>query len=195
MILILILIGITVAIALYLEQFDWGKSVSVPDSVIPPTFTIYGPSPEVLAEIAKTPKIWSKETLTSLIRKTCAEENFAYSTIALGVASVESSFNPGAYNPEISATRGNQPDSIGLMGVQFKTAKAMMPEISNEKDLYDPEINARAGVRYLKYLFRKWQGKLGNEAAIQMYNLGETRYLAGSRASRYATKVMTYGIS
>jgi transglycosylase-like protein with SLT domain len=125
----------------------------------------------------------------NLIRDICRQEGYSRPALALAIAQQESGLRIDAYNPEINTSTtspGNQPDSIGLMQLQFATARKFVPEIASEKDLYNPVLNVKAGVRYLEYLEKKW-GLL--DTVIQMYNLGETRYLNGSRAPRYLFEV------
>lgn len=121
-----------------------------------------------------------------LIRQISANEGYDKPELAIAIASQESSLNPNANNPEISGTRGDQPDSVGLMGLQYATAKKFVPEITSIQDLFNPVVNATAGIRYLQYLERKWSAI---DVVIQMYNLGETRYLSGSRATNYLLSV------
>jgi soluble lytic murein transglycosylase-like protein len=133
----------------------------------------------------------TSEQMKALIIQTCKQESYRRPELAIAIAMQESNLNPLAVNKEINTSKagGDQPDSIGLMQVQFRTAKAFVPSITSEQELYHPPINILAGVRYLKYLEVNWLDKLGLDAVIQMYNLGEPRYLQGSRATTYLFQV------
>ena len=137
----------------------------------------------------KTKEVWTVEGLKAFIRAESGRKSYPYPNIAVAIAQQESGFRPDAVNPEVSDTRGDQPDSVGLMGLQFRTALAFVPFITSEDDLKDPRVNIIAGVGYLSYLHNKWFLKYGNDGVIQMYNLGESRYLKGSRNTNYLFSV------
>lgn len=94
------------------------------------------------------------------------------------VAIVESNLNPNAL--------GDNGASAGLMQVQLLVGR----EYGGAKtlnDLFDPDINIRAGSNFLKHLISKY----GFPNALQAYNLGETRYNRGFRSVEYMNKVLT----
>jgi soluble lytic murein transglycosylase-like protein len=102
---------------------------------------------------------------------TMAAANFAYSDIVLSMArkhqvdwrlieavlATESNYNPKAISPK---------GARGLMQLMPETAK-----LYRVKDLYDPRENIEAGVRHLKMLMERYEGKL--EYVLAAYNSGE----------------------
>jgi len=54
--------------------------------------------------------------------------------------------------------------------------------------LTNPSISINAGTAYLSYLLSRYP----IQAAIQMYNLGETKYRRGVRAPGYLATVLRY---
>ena len=100
-----------------------------------------------------------------------SNRDFAYSEIVLSMAKkhkvdwrlvaavleVESNFNPRAVSPK---------GALGLMQLMPETAK-----LYRVKDPYDPAQNIEAGVRHLKMLMERYEGKL--EFVLAAYNSGE----------------------
>lgn len=89
----------------------------------------------------------------------------------------ESSFNPSAVNPS--------DPSAGLMQTTPATAGAFLGRPVTLEELKNPALSIEAGTRFLGYLLAKYP----EEAAIQMYNLGETKYRKGVRVPDYLAKV------
>jgi len=68
------------------------------------------------------------------------------------------------------------------------TGKAYNKKSRKLEDLYDPEKNVVAGVRYIQYLF-KTHPAMTYEDISQLYNIGETGYFKrGIRAPEYKDK-------
>lgn len=90
----------------------------------------------------------------------------------------ESNFNPEAVNPA--------DPSAGLMQTTPPTARAMLGRYVSIEDLKDPATSIEAGARFLSHLIKHYP----LEDAIQMYNLGETKFLRkGIRAPEYLERV------
>lgn len=199
--LIIALLGIGAYFALNIFKKSGSVSSGAPGDVYPEGYNsgapgdVY-PTGYVQASSFVGPNVpqktdWSVDEIQTLIKEIAGEEHYSRPNVALGIGNQESSFRADVYNPEITAKRGNQPDSIGVMGIQLATGQAMLGNIS-EEDLYNPIINIRAGIKYLKYLENKWFSKYGIDGVIQMYNLGETRFLNGARATSYLAGVKAY---
>lgn len=92
----------------------------------------------------------------------------------------ESTFDPGAVNPA--------DPSAGLMQVTPKTASAMLGRPVTIEELKRPEVSITAGTKFLGYLLERYP----LEDAIQMYNLGETKFRKGSRVPEYLARVKKY---
>jgi len=137
------------------------------------------------------PQTWSTQDLAALANRIVEREGYNRPELVHAIISVESSWNPRAVNVADSAPRDavDAGDSFGLMGLKLATAQPFVPGAESYKDLWDPEINITAGVRFLAELERKWLGEHGVAGIIQMYNLGETRFRKGERNSSYLGKV------
>ena len=105
----------------------------------------------------------------------------------LAIIWTESTGNPNSFNP-------GDP-SIGLMGVTNLIGMTY-GGIQTFDDLYDPDTNIRAGSGYLAELKSKYGRTfpLGSATGgwVQMYNLGETKFLKGERVPDYETKFQTH---
>ncbi|OGI47383.1 MAG: hypothetical protein A2151_07880 [Candidatus Muproteobacteria bacterium RBG_16_65_34] len=95
-----------------------------------------------------------------IIRKLAARHEVDFALVK-AIMHVESAFNPYA-----ASDKG----AVGLMQVLPETAKRYGVE-----NVYDPEENIRAGVRYLKFLLELFDHK--NHLAIAAYNAGENAVL------------------
>lgn len=105
--------------------------------------------------------------------------------LVMAVIKVESGGNSKAINLD--------DPSFGLMQITPILAQTY-GYITNYKNPTQNDIavmmnvnnNSEIGCRFLSYLIKKYP----KETAIQMYNLGETAYLAGKRSSEYLRKVI-----
>lgn len=95
-----------------------------------------------------------------LIRELAARHEVDFALVK-AIMHVESAFNPYA-----ASDKG----AVGLMQVLPETARRYGVE-----NVYDPEENIRAGVRYLKFLLELFDHK--NHLAIAAYNAGENAVL------------------
>lgn len=137
------------------------------------------------------PKGTGGNTLDGIINSNAARYGVEVALLK-AVIRTESNFNAGAVNP---ASSGNAFTSYGLMqitpilgqeyGIVKEYQNVTEPEISM---LMQPETNVRIGAWYLGRLLSKYPF----DAAIQMYNLGETGYNSGRRNEDYLTKVKRY---
>ena len=92
----------------------------------------------------------------------------------------ESGFNPEAVNPS--------DPSAGLMQTTPYMASQMLGYHVTLEDLKDPQTAITAGTKYLAYLANRYP----LDDAIQMYNLGETKFRKGLRAPVYLANVKRY---
>lgn len=82
--------------------------------------------------------------------------------------------------------------SWGLMGVTKIVAQMSNVDTSQ---LLDPNANIQCGTKFLGYLKTRYQPRypLGSgDGWIQMYNLGESRFLKGERAPGYEEAFQTH---
>jgi soluble lytic murein transglycosylase len=84
-----------------------------------------------------------------------------------------------AFNVKAISSAGAQ----GLMQLQWPTARQLARISSNQ--LWDPQINLRLGVKYLRKLENRFKGRL--DYALASYNVGPERIKAWSK--RYPTAV------
>jgi soluble lytic murein transglycosylase-like protein len=73
------------------------------------------------------------------------------------------------------------------MQLTFETGKKFNRKIQKKDDLYHAENNIIAGIRYIKYLIKKYPLSTV-EDITQLYNLGETKFLQGARNPSYTEK-------
>jgi soluble lytic murein transglycosylase-like protein len=92
------------------------------------------------------------------------------------ICQVESNLNPKAI--------GDDGASLGLMQIQKSTAKGY--GATDQTDLLDEENNLQFGCAFLADLIKKY----GLLMAIEIYNLGETKYLKGYRSPDYLNRVI-----
>jgi len=97
----------------------------------------------------------------------CANQNQVGSELVASIIFTESRFNPSA-----KSSKG----ACGLMQLLPSTAKAFYKGDKDYSDdmLFDPEINIKIGVSYLKYLFDKYQDEV---TVLACYNAGEGKVL------------------
>ena len=101
----------------------------------------------------------SLPTLHDRIRTIAAEEGFPGET-ALALISIESAFDTAAVN-----RTGN----IGLMQLFPGTARTVIAG-TTRSDLFNPEINVRIGLRYLRSMMERYGGDL--EKGLRAYKNG-----------------------
>ncbi len=102
------------------------------------------------------------------------------------IIAIESSGNPDSQNP-------NDP-SYGLMGVTMYIGREF-GGVSTSSDLFDPATNVQAGSGFLDYLKAKYADRFPlntSDGWVQMYNLGEPRFLAGERVPSYLSKFNSF---
>ena len=92
--------------------------------------------------------------------------------LAFRMAKLESDFNPRAVS---------KAGAVGLVQVMPTTARLFDKSVTRE-DLFNPEINARIGFRYMRRLIGLYKGDV--RLALLAYNLGEARVDAARREGR-----------
>ncbi len=103
------------------------------------------------------------------------------------IAQIESSYRSKAFNNPKKPLDNEVWISRGVMQLTFETGKKFNSKIQKKDDLYQAENNIIAGIRYIKYLIRKYPF-LTIEDITQLYNLGETKFLQGTRNPSYSEK-------
>ncbi|HXY53143.1 MAG TPA: transglycosylase SLT domain-containing protein [Nitrospirota bacterium] len=103
------------------------------------------------------------------------------------IAQVESAYKSKAFNNPKKPQTDEVWISRGVMQLTFDTGKKFNKKIQKKDDLYNAEKNIIAGIRYIKYLMKKYP--LSNlEDITQLYNLGESKFLKGMRNPSYTEK-------
>jgi soluble lytic murein transglycosylase-like protein len=103
------------------------------------------------------------------------------------IAQIESSYKSKAFNNPKKPLQNEVWISRGVMQLTFDTGQKFNRKIQKKDDLYQAEQNIIAGIRYIKYLMNKYPlATLGD--ITQLYNLGETKFLQGTRNPSYAEK-------
>jgi len=100
---------------------------------------------------------------------------------------VESDFDPQAKNPK-DPSYGLMQITPGLAYDYGLLTRTSPLSFNEEVLLFNPSNNIDVGCWNLSRLSKKYQ----SDVAIQMYNVGETGYLSGKRASSYLNKVKSY---
>ena len=99
------------------------------------------------------------------IIKTYARENNISASFIASIIKTESNFNSKAESKK---------GAIGLMQILPATGKWIYEkyysEVFEDEMLYDPEINIKIGVKYLSYLFEKYDDDV---TVLACYNAGE----------------------
>ena len=103
------------------------------------------------------------------------------------IAQIESSYRSKAFNNPKKPLNNEVWISRGIMQLTFDTGKKFNRKIKKKDDLYNAEKNIIAGIRYIKYLIDKYP-LYTLEDITQLYNLGETKFLQGTRNPLYAEK-------
>lgn len=92
--------------------------------------------------------------------------------LAFRMVKLESQFNPRAVS---------KVGAVGLVQLMPSTARLFDRSVTRE-DLFDPEINARIGFRYMRRLIGLYNGDV--RLALLAYNLGESRVDEARKAGR-----------
>ena len=103
-----------------------------------------------------------------LVIKNAKEQNFDVELV-LSIIKKESNFNPNA-----KSNFG----AIGLMQIMPDTARWL--GLKNTSKLYDPDVNIKYGIKYLRYLFNYFKGKIPKELSKDDIN---DRYVLKSIAA------------
>lgn len=113
-----------------------------------------------------------------LVISLCNQEGLPAKLRSLIKATIkrESDFDPKAYN--------KLDPSYGLCGITPFIGRAFCGK-GESHDLYNPEINLLACIRFYRDLLTKW--KL--DEAIQCYNLGEPKFIKGKKVPSYLSYV------
>jgi soluble lytic murein transglycosylase-like protein len=92
--------------------------------------------------------------------------------LAFRMVKLESNFNPRAIS---------KVGAVGLVQLMPSTARLFDKSVDRE-DLFNPEINARIGFRYMRRLIGLYKGDV--RLALLAYNLGESRVDEARRSGR-----------
>lgn len=92
--------------------------------------------------------------------------------LAFRMVKLESDFNPRAVS---------KVGAVGLVQLMPSTARLFDKSVERE-DLFNPEVNARIGFRYMRRLIGLYKGDV--RLALLAYNLGESRVDEARRAGR-----------
>jgi len=103
------------------------------------------------------------------------------------IAQIESNYKSKAFNNPKKPLVSEVWISRGVMQLTFDTGKKFNRKIQKKGELYHAENNIIAGIRYIKYLITKYPHAT-LEDITQLYNLGETKFLQGTRNPSYAEK-------
>jgi hypothetical protein len=118
------------------------------------------------------------------------------SAIPMAIGKIESDYTSNAYNKNVKSKHHKSKldrESRGVMQLTFSTAKYFNPEIKTLDDLYNPEMNVKASILYLKYLLKRYKHYPVEEIAA-LYNSGETQYFNhnGNISKEYRIKFMKF---
>ena len=157
---------VTISLALAVMMF-WPKRAAAGEPVLPPAVT--------------PPSSYTKAQLVAMAERIAAECGLD-PDLAKAVIQKESSWDPDAINPD--------DPSYGIMQVTVPIgiAYGIISSADEYRELLKPEKGMRAGCRFLAYLVRTYP----LDSAIQMYNLGETKFRKGIRVPDYLAKVKEY---
>jgi hypothetical protein len=125
---------------------------------------------------------WSKQAVKEMVALEAGRQNFSI-PLALAVAEVESNFDPYARS---------HVDARGVMQIMPRTAELDLGVRATS--LYNPRINIKAGVKFLKHLVKTYDGRV--DIALSHYNGGSRVRSADGSLSiipatrKYVEKVM-----
>lgn len=141
------------------------------------------------SEVSHQTGLSTIETNIRIIKKIAKQEGVS-EAVCLAIAKGESGFRTEAFNDNKNGKGPRQVrQSHGLFQLTIATGKAF--GIRSIQEMYQAEKNARAGIRFIKYLLTKYpKHSLYNIA--QMYNLGEAHFRRGKTAQAYALRFMLY---
>ena len=109
-----------------------------------------------------------KNVVKSIIIQEAEKSAHVSASLALAVAHVESRFQSDALSPK---------GAIGVMQIMPRTGRTVFGLTS--KQLYDPKINIRAGVKFLDQLIKQYDGRI--DLALSHYNGGSAVSKNGKR--------------
>lgn len=154
-----------------------GHKMGCPKDQILKSYSGYIPPPD---EKEPEKNLSAEIPYREIIAKACQKEGLDLKLVA-AVIKVESNFNPRAISPK---------GAKGLM--------QLMPSVQKDykvKNVFDPQENIFAGVKYLKYLIDECYGDLG--LALAAYNAGLKRVKDAeglpeiSETKNYVAKILT----
>lgn len=106
----------------------------------------------------------------------------------LAIVWEESSGDPNSENPS--------DPSYGLMGVELPIGKQFSRSVATAADLFVPENNVEAGSGFLAYLKLRYATRFPltdpQNGWVQIYNVGEPKFLAGRRNTAYQAKFVAH---
>ena len=109
--------------------------------------------------IAQANNNYSKSYIKMLLIENARKSSYVTPALALAIAEVESSFRSNAVSSK---------GAIGVMQIMPRTA--LLEFGVQEKDLFNPIINIKIGVKFLDDLIKKYKGDIG--IALSHYNGG-----------------------
>ncbi len=139
--------------------------------------------PEIFPADAVRPDSDTKETLHQIILR-AAGRHKVDPALVKAVIRAESGYNPNAVSKK---------GAMGLMQLMPRTAEALGVE---DEDIFNPENNIDAGVKYLKHLLVQFNGDI--RLAVAAYNAGIKKVrkyndIPPYKATRhYVNKVLEY---
>ena len=102
---------------------------------------------------------YSKAYIKMLLVENARKSSYVTPALAIAVAKVESNFRSNAVSSK---------GAIGVMQIMPRTA--LLEFGVKQKDLFNPKINVKLGVRFLDSLIKKYRGNIG--IALSHYNGG-----------------------
>lgn len=133
------------------------------------------------AEAPPVRSSYMKAELVTMAESVALETNVPPALLK-AIIQQESNWSPTAVNPK--------DPSYGICQVQIPIAIhfGVISNVDEYRELFKPMNGMRAGARFLSELLRKYPF----DDAIQMYNLGETKFRNGLRVPSYLAKVKEY---